>query len=70
MSSVLAPSAIDRIWMYPERLEMSFNSIVIRGPAGLLMYDSAGSISSTSLILLAIMVRALVLRNCSCKSGN
>jgi hypothetical protein len=61
MSSVSAPSAIDGIRMYPRSLEMSFNSIVIRGLAGLLMYDYAGSISSTSLILLAIMVRALVL---------
>jgi hypothetical protein len=70
MSSISAPSTIDGIQMNPESLEMSFNSIVIRGPAGLLMYDSAGSISSTSPILLAVMVRALVLRNCSCKSGN
>jgi hypothetical protein len=70
MSSVSAPSAINGIRMYPGSLEMFFNSNVIRGPAGLLMYESAGSISSTSLILLAIMVRALVFQNCSCKLGN
>jgi len=70
VSSVPAPSAIDRIRMNPGSLEMSFNSIVIRGPAGLLIYVSVGLISSTSPILVAIMVRALVLRNCLCKLGN
>jgi hypothetical protein len=40
------------------------------GSAGLLMYDSATSISRTAPSLLAIMVRALAFRNCSCKFGN
>jgi hypothetical protein len=40
------------------------------GPVGLLIYESATSISRTSPSLLAIMVRAFAFRNCSCKYGN
>ncbi len=65
-----APSAIDGILMYPGSLEMSLSSMVIMVPAGLLMYESTASISRTSLILLAMIVRALVFLNCSCRSGN
>ncbi len=70
MSSISTPFTIDGIRIYPGSLEISFSSIVIMGPASLLIYESAASISNTSSSLLAIMVRALVFRNCSCKSGN
>ncbi len=59
------PSTIDEILMYPGSLEISLSSIVIIGPAGLLMYESAASISRTSSSLLAINVRALVFLNSS-----
>jgi hypothetical protein len=67
---VVAPSAIDGILMNPTSLEMSCTSTVTMGPVGLLMYDSAASISRTTPSLLTIMVRALTFRNCSCKSRN
>jgi hypothetical protein len=38
--------------MYSASLLMSWVSIVIMGPAGLFMYESSGSISRTSPILL------------------
>ncbi len=44
--------------------------MVIMGPAGLLMYEFIASISRTSPILLAMIVRALVFLNYSCRSGN
>jgi len=64
------PSAIDDILMYLGSLEISLSSIVIIGPAGLLMYESTASISRTSPSLLAIKVRALVFLNSSWRSGN
>ncbi len=64
------PSAIDGILMYPGSLEMPLSSIVIIGPTGLLIYESAASISRTSPSLLAIRVRTLVFLNSSCTSGN
>jgi hypothetical protein len=45
-------------------LEMSLSSMVIMGPTGLLMYES-----TASPILLAMIVRALVFLNYSCRSG-
>ncbi len=64
------PSAIDGILKYPGSLEMSLSSIVIIGPVGLLMYESAASISRTSPSLLAMSVRTLVFLNSSWRSGN
>ncbi|CAK9262372.1 unnamed protein product [Sphagnum jensenii] len=49
---------------------MSLISMVTMGPAGLFTYESAASMSKTSLSLLAIMVGALAFLNCSWRSGN
>jgi hypothetical protein len=49
---------MDGILMNPASLEISWTSIVTMGPAGLLMYESAASMSRTSPSLLAMMVRA------------
>ncbi len=65
-----APSAIDGILMKPANLVISWTSTVTMGPAGLLMYDSAASISRTVPNLLAMMVSALTFLNCSWRSGN
>jgi hypothetical protein len=56
--------------MDPASLEMSCTSIVTMGPAGLLIYESAGSMSNTSPTWLARIVRAFSFLNCSCRSGN
>ncbi len=61
---VVAPSAMEGIRMYPASLLMSRVSAVIMGPAGLFMYESSGSISRTSPILLAMIMRAFVFLNC------
>ncbi len=50
--------------MYSASLLMSWVSTVIMGPMGLFMYESSSSISRTSPILLAMIVRAFVFMNC------
>jgi len=51
--------------MYPTSLPMSQVFTMIMGLAGLFMYESSGSFSRTSPILLAMIVRAFVFLNCS-----
>ncbi len=70
MLEVPAPSTNFGILMEPANLEMSSTSTVTMGPAGLLMYESAGSMSNTSPTLLASIVRAFLFLNSSCRSGN
>jgi hypothetical protein len=54
---------MEGIPMIPANLMMSLTSTVTIGHAGLLMYESGDSISKTSPMLLAIMVRALTEQN-------
>jgi hypothetical protein len=56
---------MEGIPMYPASLLMSWVSTVIMGLTGLFMYESSGSISRTSPILLAMIVRAFVFLNYS-----
>jgi hypothetical protein len=56
--------------MDPASLEISYTSTVTMGPAGLLMYELAGSMSNTSPTWLARIVRAFSFLNCSCRFGN
>ncbi len=66
----IALFAIEGMQMWPTSLLMSWISTIIIGPACLFTYDSTSSISRTSPILLAIIVRALSFLNCSWRSGN
>jgi len=70
MFAVSEPLDMDGILMSPASLEISWTSTMTVGPAGLFMYESSASMSSTSPTLLAIMVRAFAFLNCLCKSGN
>ncbi len=56
--------------MYSVSLLMSHVSTMIMGPMGLFMYESFGSISKTSPILLAMIVKVFLFLNCSRRFKN